>query len=133
MRKIFLWLWIHWCMLSTAFALNIVEVNEATEQQLTQLKGIGSKTAQMIIQERQRAGAFRSVQDFSARVKGMGKKKVERLLQQGMRVNGYQSFKISSSNTSPSKEAIEPDSYGRKKEAFAEGKIFYVRPKQIYP
>lgn len=63
MRKIFLFLWLYCYTLSCSYALDgsVVEVNEATEKQLVQLKGIGGKTAQLIIEERQRAGEFRSV------------------------------------------------------------------------
>ncbi len=133
MRKIFLFLWIYCCALSRSFALDglVVEVNEATEKQLVQLKGVGSKTAQLIIQERQRAGAFRSVQEFSARIKGMGKKKIEKLLQQGMRVNGQATFTVPSVEKSSRSATVDAYVSSSKKEETAEGKIMYVRPKQL--
>lgn len=135
MRKIFLFLWIYFCVLSSSFALGslVVEVNEATEKQLLQLKGIGSKTAQLIIQERQRAGGFRSVQEFSARIKGMSKKKVEKLLQQGMRVNGQTKFSAPSVEKNLRSATVSPYISSSKKEELAEGKMMYVRPKQLSP
>lgn len=111
----------------------MVEVNEATEKQLVQLKGIGGKTAQLVIEERQRAGEFRSVQEFSMRIKGMSKKKVEKLLEQGMRVNGQVTFNAQSVEKSWRRVTTEPYVSSSKKEESAEGKIMYVRPKQLSP
>ncbi len=52
-----------------------VNINSATVAELQQLKGIGAKTAQAIVQYRNTHGAFKSVQDLQ-RVKGVGKKKL---------------------------------------------------------
>lgn len=128
MRKIFLYVLIYLMHISLVSA---VEVNGATEQQLVQIKGIGNKTAQLIIQERQRAGDFISVEDFSVRVKGMGKKKVERLLQQGLHVNGQTSFLKKASGVNAGGQASSGRMVSDKKaEQVAEGKVLYVRPRQ---
>lgn len=73
------------CVLSTqALAL---ELNSASAQQLVALKGIGEKTANAILQERQRAGPFMSLEDFSIRIKGMGKKRLQNLVNQGLYID----------------------------------------------
>ncbi|MDO5679642.1 MAG: DUF655 domain-containing protein [Pelistega sp.] len=64
-----------------------VELNSASLTQLMSLKGIGEKTAQRILQERQRAGPYISLEDFSIRVKGIGKKRIESLVNQGLHIS----------------------------------------------
>ena len=71
------------CLMNLSYA---VELNSASAQQLMSLKGIGEKTAQAILQERQRAGPFVSLEDFSIRVKGIGKKRLEKLVTQGLHI-----------------------------------------------
>lgn len=125
MRKIFFALWIFLLSFSCGLA---VEVNNATASQLMKFKGIGAKTAEAILRERQRAGAFVSWQDFSLRVKGMGKKKVELLVQQGMTVNGQVNFLSSTTSSGKGRSSVvkQQDTHQT-----AEGKIMYVRPKQV--
>lgn len=60
------------------------DVNSASQVQLVSIKGIGIKTAERIIRERQRAGPFRSQDDFALRVKGIGKKRAKRLFDAGL-------------------------------------------------
>lgn len=128
MRKIFLCAIAFWMAVSSSMAL---EVNSATAQQLTQLKGIGTKTAESILRERQRAGPFTSVEDFSIRIKGMGKKKVEKLLQQGMVVNGQTSLSQVSAQGSTEKTSTYRDTRQQAdSRQSAEGKVMYVRPRQ---
>lgn len=64
-----------------------LELNSASAQQLIALKGIGEKTANAILKERQRAGPFISLEDFSIRVKGMGKKRLQNLVNQGLYID----------------------------------------------
>lgn len=64
-----------------------VDLNQATLHELLELKGIGPKTAQMIIDERERGGQFESIEDLSDRVKGIGPKKADNLLKSGLMVN----------------------------------------------
>lgn len=64
-----------------------LDLNQANLQDLLSLKGIGPKTAQMIIDERDRGGNFESIEDLSDRVKGIGPKKAENLSNAGLTVN----------------------------------------------
>lgn len=64
-----------------AFAL---DVNAATQEQLRKVRGIGPKTAQIIIEERSRGGRYESLEDLSDRVKGIGAKKAAALQAAGL-------------------------------------------------
>lgn len=70
---------------ATAYAVN---VNAADAQQLMQISGIGAKTAQRIVAERERAGPFESLDDLSDRVKGIGTKTVRRFEAAGLTAGG---------------------------------------------
>ena len=63
-----------------------VDLNAADAEQLQQVKGIGPRTAQLILEERQRGGAFESLQDLADRVKGIGPKKIGTMEQSGLTV-----------------------------------------------
>jgi competence protein ComEA len=62
----------------TVFAADKININTATQEQLTSLSGIGSKTAEAIIVYREANGAFASIEQLKA-VKGIGDKKLEKL------------------------------------------------------
>lgn len=66
-----------------AFAL---DVNVATQEQLREVRGIGPKTAQIIIEERSRSGRYESFSDLSDRVKGIGPKKAAALQASGLTI-----------------------------------------------
>lgn len=72
-------------LLSPAVA-GATDINSATLQQLQSVKGIGPKTAQIILDERQRGGNYESFEDLSDRVKGIGPKKAASLQAQGLSV-----------------------------------------------
>jgi competence ComEA-like helix-hairpin-helix protein len=55
-----------------------VDVNRADAVQLTQVKGIGAKTADEIVAYRRAHGPFRELRDL-LQVKGIGEKKLEKL------------------------------------------------------
>lgn len=75
------------CMLVVAPGLAAaVDLNAADAEQLQQVKGIGPRTAQLILEERQRGGAFESLQDLADRVKGIGPKKIGTMEQSGLTV-----------------------------------------------
>lgn len=57
-------------------AVKLININTASEQELTSLKGIGEKTAQAIIAYRQKNGSFKAIEDIK-NVKGIGDKKFE--------------------------------------------------------
>lgn len=69
--------------LPAAWAVN---ANSATAQQLESISGIGPKTAQVIIDERNRGGSFESFDDLAERVKGIGPKKARALQAAGLTV-----------------------------------------------
>ena len=58
-----------------------------TAEQLKDLRGVGPRTAQMIVQERNRAGPFESLEDLSDRVRGIGPKRLQTLQAAGLRVS----------------------------------------------
>jgi competence protein ComEA len=61
-----------------------LDVNAATQEQLRKVRGIGPKTAQIIIEERSRGGRYESLEDLSDRVKGIGAKKAAALQAAGL-------------------------------------------------
>lgn len=63
-----------------------LDVNTASVSQLESLRGIGPRTAKMIVHERSRAGAFESMEDLSDRVRGLGERRVSALRQAGLEV-----------------------------------------------
>lgn len=71
------------CLFS-AWQVEAVNLNQATVQQLQQVKGIGPKTAERIIEERERAGPYSSLQDLSDRIKGIGPKRLLGLKEAGL-------------------------------------------------
>ena len=54
----------------------LVDINRATEQQLTALKGIGPALARNVVEYRRKNGRFRNIEDL-LQVKGIGEKKLE--------------------------------------------------------
>ncbi len=63
-----------------------IDLNSATAHELQTLKGIGPKTAAMIVDERTRGGNFSSLTDLSDRVRGIGAKKAAALQIAGLKV-----------------------------------------------
>ena len=76
------------CALAGSVALaataHALDINTASLEQLRAVRGIGPKTAEFILQERQRAGPFASFDDLSDRVKGIGPKKAASLQASGL-------------------------------------------------
>ena len=58
-----------------------IDINKATQQELMQLKGIGEKTAEQIIEYRTSVGKFTKIEDIM-NVKGIGEKKFEAIKDQ---------------------------------------------------
>lgn len=67
-----------------AGAAPAINVNAATETQLRSVRGIGPKTARLIIDERARGGKYESIDDLATRVKGIGQKKAATLKAGGL-------------------------------------------------
>lgn len=63
-----------------------VDVNQATATQLEGVRGIGPRTAEIIVRERERGGAFESLEDLSERVRGIGQKKAQALQAAGLTI-----------------------------------------------
>ncbi|MGV8074222.1 MAG: ComEA family DNA-binding protein [Syntrophobacteraceae bacterium] len=55
-----------------------VNINKAPASELEKLPGIGAKTAELIIAEREKSGGFKSTDDLK-NVKGIGDKKFEKI------------------------------------------------------
>jgi competence protein ComEA len=55
-----------------------VNINQASVQQLATLPGVGEKLATRILEQRQKQGTFKTVQEL-LNVKGIGEKNFERL------------------------------------------------------
>lgn len=70
----------------TAASAAAMDVNTATVEQLQSLRGVGPKTAAIIIHERQRGGNFQSLEDLSDRVRGIGAKKARALQEAGLSI-----------------------------------------------
>jgi len=59
-------------------AVQQIDINKADIEMLTQLPGIGPKTAEAIIAYRKDVGQFKSLEDL-VEVKGIGPKKLEKI------------------------------------------------------
>lgn len=104
--------------LSSGFAAHALDVNVASVAELERLRGIGPRTAQMIIQERTRAGAFESLSDLSDRVRGLGTQRVKVLQSLGLRVGAADKSSLAagaaqqdssfSSSRQPSRDGVMP-------------------------
>ncbi|MFA5596900.1 MAG: ComEA family DNA-binding protein [Pusillimonas sp.] len=77
-------------LLGSAYAntVHAIDVNAASADQLEGVRGIGPKTARVIVAERARGGRFESFDDLSDRVKGIGPAKVATLKSAGLTVQG---------------------------------------------
>lgn len=65
-----------------------LDVNTATIEQLRGVRGLGPKTAETIVKERERGGRYESMEDLSDRVRGIGMRKAQALEAAGLRVEG---------------------------------------------
>jgi len=63
-----------------------VDVNTASQAELEAVRGVGPKMARVILEERQRAGRFVSLEDLSDRVRGIGPKRAQALQAAGLTV-----------------------------------------------
>jgi competence protein ComEA len=69
-----------------AASAQAMDVNTATASQLQTLRGLGPRTAELIVQERERGGKFESMEDFTERVRGIGAKKAQALVASGLQI-----------------------------------------------
>ncbi len=73
-------------LLSSAAPAAALDLNSATAAQLRDLKGLGPRSAELIVHERERGGPYRSLEDLSDRVRGIGAHKAARLAEAGLTV-----------------------------------------------
>ena len=71
-------LFILFAALSFSFAAAVVDINTATAQELTTIKGIGAKTAEKIVAYREANGPFKSVDDLT-KVSGIKEKRLDKI------------------------------------------------------
>ncbi len=74
--------------LGVGFSAHAIDVNTASVAELERVKGVGPRTAQIIVNERTRAGHFASMEDLSDRVRGIGRKRLDTLQAAGLLVAG---------------------------------------------
>ena len=65
---------------AAAKAAEKIDINKATLEQLSAIKGLGKKKAQAILDYRQANGEITSLEDLKS-IKGLGKKTLTRLLE----------------------------------------------------
>lgn len=61
-----------------ASASKAIDINQATEEELTAIPGIGEATAKRIVEFRQQNGPFGRVEDL-LKIKGIGEKSLEKM------------------------------------------------------
>lgn len=88
-------------MAGMATSTHAMDVNTATAGELQRLRGVGPRMASFIVQERDRAGHYESLQDLSERVKGLGAKRVQSLEAAGLRVKSGKTMNGGSLSTMP--------------------------------
>ncbi|MBB1597196.1 helix-hairpin-helix domain-containing protein [Achromobacter sp. UMC46] len=72
--------------LGIAGPAHALDVNQASAQQLEGIRGIGPRTAEIIVGERDRGGKFDSFEDLAERVRGIGLKKAQALESAGLQI-----------------------------------------------
>ncbi|MEZ5701650.1 MAG: helix-hairpin-helix domain-containing protein [Burkholderiaceae bacterium] len=88
------------CLFFTLTAWAAVDINTASSDDLTSIKGIGPSTSAKILDQRKKA-KFKSWEDFIQRVSGIGEARANKLSQQGLTVNGD---KFQATSTKPQKQ-----------------------------
>ncbi|MHA3903159.1 ComEA family DNA-binding protein [Castellaniella sp. WN] len=74
--------------LAWAGTAGAVDLNTATQDQLRGIRGIGPRTAQVILDERERGGRYLSFADLSDRVRGIGPRRAQALQSAGLTIDG---------------------------------------------
>jgi competence protein ComEA len=69
------------CFLFSGIAAAVVNINTATKEELTSIKGVGEKRAQEIIDYRKKNGNFKSIDDLE-KVPGVGPGLMKRIRSQ---------------------------------------------------
>lgn len=82
-----------------------VDINQATAAQLEGLRGIGPRTADIIVRERERGGRFESLDDLTERVRGIGQKKAQALQAAGLTIGAAGAAPKSAASAAPAARA----------------------------
>ncbi|MEN5157094.1 ComEA family DNA-binding protein [Achromobacter spanius] len=82
-----------------------VDINQATAAQLEGLRGIGPRTADIIVRERERGGRFESLDDLTERVRGIGQKKAQALQAAGLTIGAAGATPRSAASAAPAARA----------------------------
>jgi len=85
-----------------------LDLNDATAQQLAGIRGIGPRTAQTIVSERERAGRFESLEDLAERVRGISQKKAEALGAAGLTVGASGAASTAAGAPAKAESAAKP-------------------------
>src|SRR5207245_2167302 len=64
------------------------DANTATKEDLDKIEGIGPAIAQKIVDERQKNGPFKNLDDLQKRVPGIGETSVKKMAAEGLTVAG---------------------------------------------
>lgn len=89
----------------TLTAWAAVDINTATSDDLTSIKGIGPGTSTKILDQRKK-GKFKNWDDLIERVSGIGEARASKLSQEGLTVNGDK-YKGSASSQSAKASSIK--------------------------
>ena len=83
LKKLWLTLFVGLFFLSanSVFAADMININTASQAQLETLNGVGPATATAIIEHREQAGGFKTVDEIT-NVKGIGDKKLAKFSDQ---------------------------------------------------
>ena len=92
--------------MSLGFSAQAIDVNLASIDDLQRIRGLGPRTAAIIVQERDRAGRFESLQDLSDRVKGLGQRRLQSLQAAGLVVESTDGPTASATSARPSTPAV---------------------------
>ncbi|KXJ67440.1 DNA-binding protein [Achromobacter xylosoxidans] len=82
-----------------------VDINQASAAQLEGLRGIGPRTADIIVRERERGGRFESLDDLTERVRGIGQKKAQALQAAGLTIGASGAAPKSAAAAAPAARA----------------------------
>ena len=85
-----------------------LDLNDATAQQLAGIRGIGPRTAQTIVSERERAGRFESLEDLAERVRGISQKKAQALGAAGLTVGASGAASTAAGAPAKAESAAKP-------------------------
>lgn len=98
-------LFILFAALSFSFAAAVVDINTATAQELTTIKGIGAKTAEKIVAYREANGPFKSVDDLT-KVSGIKEKRLDKIRAE-LTVGGAGAAKAAAAKPATGKAAVK--------------------------